>query len=171
MGVDSGIYKVVIVLHVLCAIVGFGTVFLNALYGQQAKARRGSEGLAIAQANYHVGEIATYFIYGVVVSGFLAVLASDDVFTFSQIWVGVSMLLYVVALGLSHGVLRPNLRRMQGLMGELVAAGPPPAGATGGPPPQVAEIEQRGKTVAATGATLNLLTVVILVLMVWKPGV
>ena len=38
---NSGTYKFVLVLHLLSAIVGFGAVFLNAIYGQQARGRKG----------------------------------------------------------------------------------------------------------------------------------
>ena len=55
---------------------------------------------------------------------------------------------------------------MRVLMGEMVAAGPP----QGGPPPQVAEMQALGKRVGAAGATLDVMVVVILVLMVFKPG-
>lgn len=111
----------------------------------------------------------TYFIYAVFVFGALLAPLSDKAWKFSQVWISASMVLYVVGVGLSHGVLRPNVRRMQALVGEIVEAGPPPAGATG-PPPQVAELEQRGRTVGIVGATLDVLLVVILVLMVWKPS-
>ena len=37
--IDGGLYKSCLVLHILCAIVGFGAVFLNGIYGQQMKAR------------------------------------------------------------------------------------------------------------------------------------
>ena len=60
---------------------------------------------------------------------------------------------------------------MIGLMRELVAAGAPGPGATpAGPPPQAAELEALGKQVAAVGTVLDLLLIVILFLMVWKPG-
>ena len=50
------------------------------------------------------------------------------------------------------------------------AMGPPSVGAGAGRPPQVEEIEQRGRTVGTVGALLNLILIVILYLMVWKPG-
>ena len=170
-------YNVVLLLHILTAIVGFGAVFLNALYGRAAERRKGVEGLAIAETNYDVSQMAGYFIYAVPVFGILLILMSDTgsgegAWEFSQAWISASFLLYIVALGLSHGVLRPNVKKMHGLMRELVAMGPPSigAGAGGGRPPQVDEIEQRGRTVGAVGAILNLLLIVILYLMVWKPG-
>ena len=168
----DGLFKTVLVLHILCAIVGFGAVMLNAIYGNEVRKRPGPDGMAVFDANLRVSHIGEYFIYAVFVFGFLLVLLSDDVYEFSQTWVWLAMLLYVIALGLSHGVLFPALKRMRVLMGELAAAGPPPAGGppAGGPPPQVVEMEALGKRVGATGAALNLFVVAILVIMIWKPG-
>jgi hypothetical protein len=55
------------------------------------------------------------------------------------------------------------------LMAELNAGGPPPAGASG-PPPQAVELEERGKRAGLYGGISNLAWVVVLILMVWKPG-
>lgn len=169
MGTNSGLYKLLLVLHILSAIVGLGTVFLNGVYGAQVKKRRGPEGLAISEANLFVSEIATYFIYAIFVFGILLVLVSDEAWEFSQTWVWMAMALYIVSLGISHRLLLPNVKKMQELSREMIAAGPP-SGPPTGPPPQAVEIEQRGKTVAACGATLNVLVVLILALMIWKPG-
>jgi hypothetical protein len=87
--------------------------------------------------------------------------------------VGLSLVLYVAALLFSIFVHQPNLKRMDALVNELAAMGPPPEGAAadgppaGGPPPQVVEMEQRGKAAARNGGILHLAFVVILVLMVW----
>jgi uncharacterized membrane protein len=171
LGVDSGIYRALLVLHILAAIVGFGGVMLNGLYGNEAKKRRGPEGLAITEATmfvtYRVAEIAVYLVF---VFGVLLVVASDDTWSFGELWLSLSMGLYVIALGLSHGLVQPTVKRMRNLMAELVELGPPPPqGATSGPPPQAVELEQRSRTVAAVGAALNLIVVAILALMVWKP--
>jgi hypothetical protein len=169
--INSGTYKFVLVLHILAAIIGFGGVFFNALYDQQAKARRGREGLAIAQANYLVSNVAEVVIYTVFVFGILLVLLSDDAWTFGQFWIWSSMALFIIAIALSHAVLRPNVRRMNTLMAELAEMGSPPMGdSPGGPPPQISELEERGQRVGLAGTTLNVLVVLILFLMVWKPG-
>jgi hypothetical protein len=171
MGIDSGVYKFVLVLHILCAIVGFGSVMLNGLYGNETKKRRGAEGLAISEANETVSHVGQIFIYGVFVFGILLVLLSDDVWSFGDTWIWLSMLLYICGIGLSHGGLLPRVRRLLALQRELVSMGPPPAGvAPSGPPPQVAEMEATGKQVAAIGATLNVIVVAVLFLMIWKPG-
>ena len=111
-GTNSGIYKFLLVLHILCAIIGFGSVYLNALYGQQIRKRRGAEGIAIYEANFFVTGIGQYFIYAVFVLGILLVVSSDDAWKFSQTWVWLAMTLYVIALGVSHGILLPAVRRM-----------------------------------------------------------
>lgn len=170
MGINTGIYKLVLVLHILSAIVGFGAVLLNGIYGQQARARRGPEGLAITQANFLVSRIAQYFIYAVFVFGVLLVVLSDDVWNFGDSWITAAMVLYLLGIGLSHGLLMPNVRRIIGLQEELVAMGPPPAGAAAGQPPsQVVELEERGRRVGIVSAVLQVDLVVILMLMVWGP--
>ena len=170
MGINSGIYKLVLVLHILCAIVGFGAVLLNGIYGQQARSRRGTEGLAITQANFLVSRIAQYFIYAVFVFGILLVVLSDKAWSFSDSWIVTAMVLYILGIGLSHGLLMPNVRRIIGLQEELVAMGPPPAGAAGGQPPtQVVELEERGRRVGLVSTVLQLDLVLILMLMVWGP--
>ena len=170
MGIGSTGYRIVLLLHILCAIVGFGTVILNGLYGREAKRRPGPGGLAITEANRTVSGIAEYFIYAVFVLGIALVLMSDKAWTFGQTWIWLAMLLYIVGIGISHGVLFPNARRMKELSAELVAGGPPPADAPPGPPTQVAEMERRGKTLGAASSVLHVLLIVILVLMIWKPG-
>ena len=171
MGVNSGIYKFVLVLHLMTAIIGFGSVFLAGVFGSKAQARGGREGLAVSEVTADVAKHwSEWFIYAVPVFGILLVLLSDDVYKFSQTWISVSFLLYFGAIGLSHAVHFPNLRRMNELAAELVAGAPPGGGGTGGPPPQVAELEERGKRAAAVGAVLNLVVVAIVFLMVWKPG-
>ena len=155
MGISSGAYKFVLVLHILAAIVGFGSVFLAGVFGAKAQARGGREGLAISETVVDVAEHwSEWFIYAVPLLGIGLILMSDDVWKFSQTWISISLLLYIVALGLSHGVHFPNLRRMNALAAELASGGPSPGG--DGPPPQVAELEKRGKKAAAVGMVLNL---------------
>ena len=169
--INGGLYKLCLVLHILCAIVGFGAVFLNGIYGQQMKARlqsgRVAEAVGIYEANLTVSKIGEYFIYAVFIFGFALLGLSDSVWKFSQTWVWLAVVLYVIGIGLSHGVLMPTVKRMGVLMHEL-AAGPPPAG---GPPPQAAEMASLGQRMGIVGPVLNIILIVILFLMVWKPGI
>lgn len=169
MGVNSGLYEFVLILHIVAAIIGFGAVFVAVFLGLQARDRKGEGGLAVAEATYGViTKVGEWPIYAVPVLGIFLVLLSDDVFKFSQAWISLSFLLYIVAVGLVHGLHLPNIRRMNQLMAELVAGTGAAAGS--GPPPQVAELESRGKKAGAVAGALNLLWVLVVVLMVTKPG-
>lgn len=173
MGVNSGIYKFLLLLHILSVIAGFGITLLAPFFGLEAKARKGREGLAIAEATEKViSTKAEYAIYAVPVFGILLVLVSDDVIKFSQLWISLSFLLYIAALGIVHAIHLPNIRAMNGLMAHLASGPAPGAGGSGpgGPPPQVTELEQRGKKAATVGGILNLMLVAMVVLMIWKPG-
>jgi len=169
MGLASAGYKILLVVHILSAIVGFGPLMLNGLYGAEAKKRQGPGGLAIGEANFHVTEFAEKIVYTVPIWGIGLVFMSDGVWAFKQIWVGLAIVLYLVATAISHAVMFPSSKRMNALAAALVAAGPPPAGATGRPP-QVDEMEALGKKLGAGGGVLALILVAILSLMVFKPG-
>ena len=69
---NTGVYQFFLFLHILAAIVGFGSVVLNGVYAAQARQRGGREGLAIFQANAFVTmRIAEYAIYAVFVFGLI----------------------------------------------------------------------------------------------------
>jgi len=171
MGVGSGFYKFIFLLHIVSVIAGFGITILAPFFGEEAKKRRGKEGLAIAEATVSVITTkAEYIIYSVPIWGILLVLLSDDAWKFSQAWVSISFLLYAAFIGVVHAVHLPNLKAMNVAMATLAAGPPPGAAAAGGPPPQVAELEARGKKAAAVGMALNLLLLLILIMMIWKPG-
>ena len=162
------VYKTVELLHVLAAIVGFGAVFLNGIYAARARRLGGREGLAIAEVNAFVtNRVAEYVIYLVFVLGIVLVALGKPVVKFSQPWVGAAMTLYIVALGLVHGVLVPGERKMRALMAELAEL--PPGSGTGAPP-QAAEYDRLYQRTAAVGGTLDVILVVIVYLMVFHPG-
>jgi hypothetical protein len=167
----DGLYKFCLVLHILCAIIGFGAVFLNGIYAQQIKSRlqsgRVTEAIAIHDANTLVSKVGEYFIYAVFVLGFAVLGLSDSVWEFGQTWIWLSVVLYIVGIGLSHAVMIPANKRMGVLLHEM-ASGPPPAG---GAPPQVAEMQSLGQRMGTVGPILDVILIVILFLMVWKPGV
>jgi uncharacterized membrane protein len=166
LGQEGWLYRIVLLLHVIAAIAGFGGVVLNGFYAAQSQARPGPAGRAISEANYSVVMVAEKFIYSVPLLGIAMVLLSDGAFSFGTTWVWLSLLLYVLALTLSHTVMIPSHRRLNQLMLEMETAAPP----AGGPPPQVAQLEAIGKKLAGTSMVLNLALITILVLMIWKPG-
>lgn len=101
MGVSSFAYKFVLLLHILSAIIGFGGVLLNGLYASRAKKRPPAEALAVVEDNAWVSmKVAEIFIYLTAVFGLGLVGLSDRQWKFSQTWVWLALVIYVVALGI-----------------------------------------------------------------------
>lgn len=167
MGPGSTPYNIVLLLHILAAIIGFGGVILNGVYAARARQLPPEQNLAVMEVNSFVSmKVAEIFIYLVPIFGLGLVSMSKGAYRWGDLWVWLSIVLYVLSLGVSHGLLMPTVKRMLNLQRELVAAGPP----IGGPPPQVAQLEAMGKRVGGASMLLNTSLVVILVLMIWKPG-
>ena len=82
---------------------------------------------------------------------------SEDAIKFSAMWVSLSFLLYIVLMGLATGIQVPTIRKMVAMR----------AGADGAASIQM---QAMGKKVATISAVVNVLWVVILILMVFKPG-
>lgn len=155
-------FELLVFLHLVAVVVGIGTTFLNGVYATIAMKRQGVEGIAISEANFVVSDVAEKFIYAIPVFGILAVLASDDVYEFSQTWIWLSTVLYVVAVGIAHSIVIPGHRRLNELA-RLMSSGQ-------GGPAEGQEMATIGKRMAPGGMALNLLAVVLIGLMVWKPG-
>ena len=156
MGVDGDLYKLVLVLHILSAIIGFGGMFIAGFYGDESRRLPGGEGLVVAKATMKVsGQVPTIAVCAVPVFGILLVLMSDDLWKFSQAWISLSFLLYIVLMGLATGLQVPTLRKLVALR------------AAGG---NATEVEALGKRAAAIGAVVNVLWIITLAIMVFKPG-
>ncbi len=160
MGPDSGIYKVVLVLHLVTAIIGFGGVVVTGYFGAQAAARKGREGAAIGEVVDKAYTFSEWFIYAVPVLGIVLVLVSEDVFAFSQLWVSLSFVLYIAAIGIFHALHLPTVRRINAILQET----------GGGSEASAGELDRLGTKAGMAGGLLNLITAAIVVLMVFKPG-
>jgi len=156
-------YKAMLFLHILCAIVGFGYVTLASIGYRRVGALRGSDALESYRTVDTGTRVAEWFIYGVFVFGFLAAVAAPGgmSFAFKQWWLSVSMLLYIVALVLSLALLQPGGRKMGRLLEQAAQNPSPELGA---------QLEAQGKRQGMVSGILHLLFVVVLILMVFKPG-
>ena len=166
MGVNTFGYNVLLLLHIVCVIVGFGGVILNGLYAAKAQQLPPDQNLAVMEVNSFVSmKVAEIFIYLVPVFGLGLVGMSDKAYTFGQTWVWLSIVVYVLSLGVSHGALMPRVKRMLETQRDMVAN--PPSGPDDG---RIAMLQASGKQVGAISGVLHLSLVVILVLMIWKPA-
>jgi len=149
-------------LHVLCAIVGFGTMAMTGV--QAARARRGpspsgSEGV---RRYFRPGvNWAGRTLYGVPVFGFSLIGASHGAFRPGDGFVVIGLVLWLAATLVAEVVVWPGERRIQlGLAARWSDAGA--AGAAGA-------LDRECRRVAASAALLVVLFLAATVIMVGKP--
>lgn len=153
--ISSTGYEIVKTLHVLTAIIGFGTLALQGVAARAALDNKGPAGGLVARTSTKISSIAEVAILLVPVFGIALVFMSGDVYRFEQPWLSASFVLYLIGLGLGLGVIRPAAKRFDAAVGD---------------PAQAEEAERLGKTLAIVSGIANLLWVVVLFLMVLKPG-
>jgi uncharacterized membrane protein len=160
-------YQILVMLHLLCVIGGFGAVAYNGLYVSLAQRRPGAAGSgAILEANTLVSGLAELLIYAALLFGIAAVAASHSVVKFSQTWVAAAFVIYLVDIGILHGWIRRHQRRYAAVSRQAEASSSPP----GTRPPELTELEGLEKRVAFGWGVFNLLVVAAVYFMVFKPG-
>ena len=145
---DSFGYKLLLLLHILSVIVAFAPAFVWPVASVKLK----KEGKPVGPT---IGDLAagnTAKIHGpalvlVGLFGFGLIGMSDEAWKFSQGWVSGAMTVWLIMLGLVFGMMLPAEKK--------AAAGD----------------EGADKIVSAVGGVLHLLLVIMLFLMIWKPGV
>lgn len=153
----STVTNVLTFLHVLCAIVGFGWVLLVGIQFKRAGDIKGPEGAELFGSAAKVTKVATIFIYLTGAFGLAAALTITG--AFKMMWLNISMLVYVVALGISIGLLQPAERKLHRLFQQSLET---PSAAVG------AEIDALGKRTGMYSGILDLFFVILLFLMIFK---
>jgi len=145
--VNSGVYKALLLLHILSVIVALAPAVVRPLTGprllkdDEAAAARFA---GVSAGNQRMVHLPALLAAGIL--GFALVGASGETWKFSELWVSISALLWLVIGGIIGAVIVPGERQ--------TAAGD-----------KAAESK-----VAAAGGIVSLLFVVVLFLMVVKPG-
>jgi len=164
-GGDSVLFQVLLFAHIACAVGGFGGLAYRAL-GLDFARRRGQAATAgVLDVYGQVSVVAEALVYGVVVLGF-ATLAAAHGSEFHRPWVPVAVAVYVIMLGLLHGVVKPAEKRYRQTLLALAQA---PAEAPPARPPQLAVLDSLYRRIGAGMGGFNLLLLVALYLMVFKP--
>ena len=149
-------------LHVMGAIIAFGPAYsafpiLGQMAGKEPQHANFAARVNEAITNTRVIPLA---IFQGVTGLVLIWLTSFNPFT--QLWLGVGIALYLIALGYALFVQRPTVMRIVAL-----SSAPPPPGASG--PPQ--ELMAAVKRAQQGGIILGVLILVIVILMVTKPTI
>ncbi len=104
-------FEILVSLHVLCAIGGFGAVAYNGLYTSLAARRPDGGTSAVLEVNRLVSGLAEMLMYAALLFGVGAVAASHSTIKFSSPWISAAFGVYLVAIGVLHGWIRPNQAR------------------------------------------------------------
>jgi hypothetical protein len=150
-------YSVVLLLHVACAVVGFGAVVMTGVEAQRA--RQGPAGpRADGVLRYFRPGVnwAGRALYGVPVFGFVLIAASQGAFSSNDGFVVAGLGLWALATVVAEVVVWPGERRIQ----EALAAG---WESSGGPS------DADCRRLAGSAALLGAIFVVAFVLMVAQP--
>lgn len=173
MGVTSFAYKLFFLLHLATIIIGFGSTFVFSMLGGKAKRLGPTEpkqAYAISHAAYETGKVlASPFIYAAGAFGLVLVVLSDSVWKFSQTWISAAFVLFIAAALIAIFLHNPNLKAMDELSRKL-ADGDVKPNPGGGPPKEVAELEERGGKAGMYGGVLHLMWLLLMIDMIWKPG-
>jgi hypothetical protein len=163
----AGLFQLFLFLHVMGAIAVFGPTFVFPIIASQVQK---------APQHGHFAAVLSEFIErrlvlpGAVVQGVtgvaLIIIAGRDLTARANWWLGISIVLYLIAIGFAAMVQAKNAEKMVHLTANM-PPGPPPAGAPAGPPPEIAAT---GKALGQGGQFLTVLIVLIVILMVVKPG-
>lgn len=113
------LFSILLVLHVLCALVGFGAMVLTAVQAVRAGAGPSAPGAGAVRRYFRPGpNIAGRFLYGVPVFGFALLAASRHAFDAADGFVVLGVCLWVGAVALAEAVVWPGERRIQAVVTE-----------------------------------------------------
>lgn len=147
---DNFAYQLVYLLHIAAVIVAFASAFVHPRLGGLAKRLPGDAASALNQTMVD-GSVKIHFpalaLAGVL--GVAMIPMSDSVYEFSDPWISVAFAIWFAMLAVLFLVQIPAERSLAREPGD----------------------EATHKKVAMFGGILHLLLVVMLIVMVWKPGV
>jgi hypothetical protein len=159
-------FQVLVFLHVVCVIGGFGAVAYNALYMSLAQRRAGGGTGAILEVNGLVSGLAELLIYGAFVFGIGAVTQSNSQIKFSDAWVSAAFVVYLVDLGILHGWIKRHQRTYVETVRQLESPGVEPSERAAG----MVRLVGLEKRIGFGWGAFNLLVVGAIYLMVFQPG-
>jgi uncharacterized membrane protein len=144
----DGLYNVVLALHIISVVLAFAPAIAHPLTAARVKQASGETGLVEAAKVMVTNTRTVYFPALIAIGplGVLMVLLSDDVWEFDQAWVMASLVVWIVICGIVSAMIIPGER--------AVAAGDVSA----------------EKKVNLGGQAATIAFIVIIWLMIWKPG-
>lgn len=159
-------FKILVLLHILCVIGGFGALSYNAIYLSLARRRDGAGAAAVLEVNGLVSGLAELLIYAALLFGIGAVAASQSTIKFSDAWLSAAFIIYLVDVGILHGWIKRHQRLYNQVLVRLSAS-------SGTSSPEVEadgnRLKSLEKRVGLGWGVFNLLVVAAVYLMVFQP--
>jgi hypothetical protein len=147
-------YQFIVFIHVLCAVIALGANATYVVWLSRGRMQRDLLLFALRGIKFLDSRIANPAYGLLLLTGIAQVLISHR--TFHQTWLEWAVLLWVVLAAIAYGMYSPGLRKQIALL----ETGTPDA-------PAFVALERRQN---AVGAVLFTIAVVILALMVFRPG-
>jgi len=143
-------YRLMLLLHILSVLVGFGPWMLNGVLPARAAKLSDGESRVVNLANFTVSRASQFGMYAALIFGMGTLgLAKKHTIDFSDAWVSVSLVLWIAIIGVLHGLVLPAQRQL---------------GAGEGDRAKLTQRQSLGVSI------INLLVIVVVVLMIFEPG-
>jgi uncharacterized membrane protein len=164
-------YEFSLWIHITAVMVGFGATFAEALMFPVALRLDPRHLPYVHRLQLAINQyLATPALVIVLATGFFQVADGD--WKLGKFWLSASILILIVIGGLLGGYFIPADRRLGPMVErEIAAAGDPPSRGAGGPVTLSDEYQAQAKRQGAIGALTGVLLVIVIFLMVTKPGV
>ena len=165
MGTGSVIYRIVLLLHIITAIVAFGGLVANGINNSRAFKSPADQAKTLFAATQRISKPAYNALYALFALGIVLVALSDSAISFSAPWISAAFLVVIVMIGISHAMVRPNVAGLLERAEALTVSG-------GESPVMETDEEATGlaKRLGMGEAIIQLLLIVALFLMIWQPG-
>lgn len=102
-----------VALHVICAVVGFGSVAITGVYGAGARHSDRTKGDEETVRYFRSRGWPEHLVLAVPVFGAAAVAEKWGAHAFTRVWVVAGLIIWVAAAALLLGVVRPSERRIR----------------------------------------------------------
>lgn len=162
---DRTAFTVLLALHIVAALAGFGAVALAGVYGATARRLGSPSGPAAEEVVrfFSARSVAEWAIGAVPVFGVAATLVDPGSQGLDQVWVAVAAVLWLVAAAVVIGVARPARAELRRLLGLDADPPVPPADA------DAAQLATAGGRLAWASATCDVVFVLAVVDMIIQP--
>ncbi len=153
-----------LLLHILAVVIAFGPIFVFPLIGVIAR-KHPAFGPAFAHLGHAIEmRLTVPFALSLPLSG-TGLIFTAHVDFWGSTWILIAVSVYILAIAFALLVQAPNAKKLIEAVDAMPPGSPPPG--AGGPPPHIAAITKKLQT---GGMFLTLAFLVIITLMIWRPG-